>query len=236
MKKTIICTALLAIAMLTSCSDDDDNTSIPQNNLLGVVSYNEPQNLSNARSNPTRLSLDSPGEFFEIDFVAPEGANMNFVSMSSISNDWLFAPNGNGIDLFDNNGDPLLGNITDQVLLWDAGTEEENTETRGSGNPQLRADDDNSNVRIQETDVSNYLSAWLTNYDASTRTFTLRIENLRGEFETVDPIRISPGVVVLHTQDNPFFTVGEADRGLGLQLLAETGNFSDLLDSLNAEL
>lgn len=239
MKKSLLITALAALTIFASCSDDDDNSSdapVELDALLDVVTYNSPQNLSPDRSNPDRLSLDSPGEFFEIDFVAVDGANMNFVSMSSISNDWLFAPRGTGIDLFDASGNAILGDITDQVLLWDAGTEEENVETRGGGAPELREDDDNPNVRIQDVDVSEYITVELTAYNAATSTFTMVITNLRGEFATEDPIRVSPGVVVLQGQNNPFFTDGEVDRGQGLQLLAERGNFEELFESLNSQL
>ncbi len=239
MKKSLLFAALAVLAIFTSCSDDDDNGSVVElNALLGVVTYNSPQNLSVDRSNPDRLSLDSPGEFFEIDFVATDvdGLNMNFVSMSSISNDWLFAPRGTGIELFDASGSAILGDITDQVLLWDAGTEEENVETRGGGSPELREDDDNPNVRIQDVDVSDYITVELTEYDAATSTFTMVITNLRGEFADEDPIRVSPGVVVLQGQNGPFFTDGEADRGEGLQLLAERGDFSELEMSLNSQL
>jgi len=202
-------------------------------NYVGAVLYNQPQNLSAERSVPDRASLDSPGEYYDIDFVASPGANMSFVSMSSISNDWLFAPTGQGVEIFDADGQPILGDITDQVYLWDAGTEEENPATFGGGSPEDRQDDDDNTVRVLNTDVSEYLSAELTNYDAATRTFTLRITNLKGEFDVTNPIRISPGIVTLHAQDNPFFTAGEPDRGVGLQLIAERGNIADLWAWLN---
>ena len=239
MKKSILFASLVAsLVLVTSCSSDDDNDSGTNDleALLDVVTYNSPQNLSADRSNPDRLSLDSPGEFFEVDFVAPEGANMNFVSMSSISNDWLFAPRGVGINLFDNSGEAILGDITNQILLWDAGTEEENVETRGGGAPELREDDDNPNVRVQDVDVSDYIRVELVSYNESTRTFTMAITNLRGEFADEDPIRVSPGVVVLQGQNGPFFSEGEEDRGEGLQLLAERGDFSELEVSLNSQL
>lgn len=204
-------------------------------NYLGVHSYNSPQNISVSRSNPTRASLDAPGEFYEIDFVASPGANMSFVSMSSISNDWLFAPRGEGIQIFDASGNPMLRDITNEILLWDAGTEEEDPATFGGAGETLRVNDDDNTVRIQQTDVSAYITAELTAYDAVTRTFTLRITNLRGEFAATDPIRVSPGILVLHAQDNPFFTLGEPDRGNGLQLIAERGNIADLWSWLNEE-
>ena len=236
MKRGIFYLATMSLVFVTSCSIDD---VIPSNgdsggddgvveDVLNVDFYNDPQNLSLERSNPDRLSLDSPGEFFEVKFVASPGENMSFVSMSSISNDWLFAPEGSGVVVFDENGNAILGDITDQIRLWDAGTEEENSLTFGGGNPDLREDDDNDAVRILESDVSPYLTADLVGFDVNTNEFTLRIYNLRGEFADPDPIRISPGAVAVHSESDPFFTAGEPQRGNGLQLLAERGDFSEL--------
>ena len=195
--------------------------------------------MSPDRSNPDRLSLDSPGEFFEINFQASADDRLNFVSMSLISNDWLFAPIGGGVALFDDNGTAMIGDITSQVYLWDAGTEEENPLTFGGGSPELREDDDDNTVRVLEIDVSEYIRAELTNYDDATGTFTLRIYNLRGEFVDTDPIRVSLGVVVVvvvvvqgEEEEDLFFTAGEPERDNGLQLLAERGDFSELLASL----
>ena len=36
------------------------------------------------------------------------------------SNDLFYAPNGDGIELFNGNT-PVTGDITSQILLWDAG-------------------------------------------------------------------------------------------------------------------
>ena len=85
-----------------------------------------------------------------------------------------------------------------------------------------------------EEDVSPYLTAELTAFDEETNTFTLVITNLVGEsLETApieEPIRISPGAIATHSasENDPFFTVGEPQRGNGLQLLAERGDFSEL--------
>ena len=38
------------------------------------------------------------------------------------SNDWFYAPAESGIDLF-KNGKAISGDITSQIVLWDAGTE-----------------------------------------------------------------------------------------------------------------
>ena len=39
------------------------------------------------------------------------------------SNDLFYAPNGMGIKLFNQNGSPVVGDITSQIIFWDAGTE-----------------------------------------------------------------------------------------------------------------
>ena len=39
------------------------------------------------------------------------------------SNDLFYAPDGNGIPLFDGDGNAIDGDVTADVLLWDAGTE-----------------------------------------------------------------------------------------------------------------
>lgn len=256
---------LFAIGLFfVSCDDDDAITVIPeveeevvpepdpeppvelttfdititnQINVVGIHNYNSPQNLSSERSNPNRLSLDSPGEFFETSFRAAPGAGpaaaarLNFVSMSSITNDWLFAPVGRGVDIFDANGNPITGNITDQVYLWDAGTEEEDDATRGGGSPDTRQDDDNPNVRVITTDVSDMIDVVL-DYDGATQLFTLTITNLVGEFGT-NPVRVSPGLISLHAQADPFFTEGQPVRGNGLQLLAERGNIDEIWGYFN---
>jgi hypothetical protein len=62
-----------------------------------------------------------PGGAFEFTFTAEEGQKLNFIAMYGQSNDLFYAPE-KAIDLFAN-GEALSGDITDQLMLWDAGTE-----------------------------------------------------------------------------------------------------------------
>jgi hypothetical protein len=39
------------------------------------------------------------------------------------SNDWFYAPDANGIALFDGKGKPVSGDVTNKLILWNAGTE-----------------------------------------------------------------------------------------------------------------
>jgi hypothetical protein len=62
-----------------------------------------------------------PGGAYEFTFTAEEGQKLNFIAMYGQSNDLFYAPE-KAIDLFVK-GEALSGDITDKLVLWDAGTE-----------------------------------------------------------------------------------------------------------------
>ncbi len=63
-----------------------------------------------------------PGGAFEFSFTASEGMRLSLISMFGQSNDLFYAPK-QALELFDAKGNPLSGDITDSLVLWDAGTE-----------------------------------------------------------------------------------------------------------------
>ena len=63
-----------------------------------------------------------PGGVYEFSFKASEGMRFNLISMYGQSNDLFYSPRA-ALDLFGSDGSPLTGDITDKLLLWDAGTE-----------------------------------------------------------------------------------------------------------------
>lgn len=64
-----------------------------------------------------------PGQAYHITFRAQKGQKLSLAFMFGQSNDIFFAPGGEGIDLFDASGEPLRGDLTSRLILWDAGTE-----------------------------------------------------------------------------------------------------------------
>lgn len=62
-----------------------------------------------------------PGGAFEFEFTAAEGQKLTLAAMFGQSNDLFYAP-GKAIKLFEK-GQPISGDITNKLLLWDAGTE-----------------------------------------------------------------------------------------------------------------
>ena len=73
------------------------------------------------------LGSDKPAPIFaggayEFTAYGTPGMKLNLSFMYGQSNDLFYAPE-TAIDLFDANGDPMCGDITDKFKLWDAGTE-----------------------------------------------------------------------------------------------------------------
>ena len=62
-------------------------------------------------------------------------------------------------------------------------------------------------------------------------TFLVRIENISGDSDLPTPF--APGVWVLHSEAGPLFIEGDADKGNGLEALAEDGNPAGLAEALN---
>jgi len=74
----------------------------------------------------------APEGAFEFDIEAAPGEKLAFATMFVPSNDVFFAPGPGGIALFDDDA-PIDESVTDDVILWDAGTEP--NEDPGSDSP-----------------------------------------------------------------------------------------------------
>ena len=68
-----------------------------------------------------QAGLFIPGQAFTVN--AMPGDRLVFAAMFVESNDLFYAPGPEGIALFDDSANALSGDITSQVVLWDAGTE-----------------------------------------------------------------------------------------------------------------
>ncbi|MBB6645847.1 spondin domain-containing protein [Halobellus ruber] len=80
----------------------------------------------------------APGGAFEFTVEAEPGARLSVASMFVPSNDVFLAPGAPGIELWPMDGDPVSGDVTDAVELWDAGTEP-NAQPPGEGPDQAPA-------------------------------------------------------------------------------------------------
>jgi hypothetical protein len=64
-----------------------------------------------------------PGDSYEYTFTAMPGMRLFTAMMFGQSNDWFYAPDANGIALFDARGNPAGGDVSQKLILWNAGTE-----------------------------------------------------------------------------------------------------------------
>jgi len=64
----------------------------------------------------------TPGAAYEITVSAVPGERLSLTLMMGQSNDWFYAADESGIELF-KEGKAISGDITSQIMLWDVGTE-----------------------------------------------------------------------------------------------------------------
>ena len=64
----------------------------------------------------------TPGTAYEVTMAAVRGDRLSLTMMMGQSNDWFYAPAESGIELF-KNGQAISGDITSELVMWDAGTE-----------------------------------------------------------------------------------------------------------------
>lgn len=93
-----------------------------------LVAMHHSSNLHGVFNTPVRAMAAGPirpGDSYEFTVTAAPGMKLFMTQMFGQSNDWFYAPGPNGIALFDTKGVAVSGDITDQLYLWDAGTEKD---------------------------------------------------------------------------------------------------------------
>ena len=185
-----------------------------------------------------------PGGAYEFVIHASAGDTLTFATMLAQSNDMFFAPDEAGIALFDGDGNAISGDVSDQVDLWDAGTEvnqpigEGDEQAPRQAGPNTGADEMGVVQLVSDLDdglsypaASDIIAVTLTAGDMGE--FTVRIDNVSGD--SMFPTPITPVVWLVESHDmmldgdmmmmgGALFTSGHADFGYGLESLAEDGN------------
>ena len=259
--KTLIFAGMI-LAFMTGCDDDEGNMPTSQNFTVTIENVVTPQPYFASGSFAVPVGQSSPAPLFPGDeyqitinagpSVTPMdgGTRLSFATMFVQSNDLFLAPDGAGISLYNSNGNPVGGgaevDVTNQVLLWDAGTEINDVTGSASQKPQqapMAADigtDENGVVsRISgNSDGTNVLPAvsdviQVTVEHQGGTEFLVRMVNVSNGNTIATPaqgvgttaaVPISPGVFIVHTSDNPMFTEGE-EASEGIEDIAEDGFF-----------
>ena len=219
-------------------------------NFLNVHTFAERFNAQNGES-VGNGPLNNANYQYEVSFQAVPGTRFTPVTMMMNSNDWFLAPRDfDGIDLFPNGQALNNVDIAGELILYDAGTEADNMPEFFPGmqaGPNTGPADPNTATRIVDRggrDGATYITAELT-YEASADgqsagTFTLTIRPVANMLpDAGQPVSsengfvATPGIVVLHTMADPLFSLGEEDRGVGLEAIAEDGSPAELFAWFN---
>lgn len=100
----------------------------PSGLVASLVAMHHSSNLHGVFNTPVGAMAPGPirpGDSFEFTVSAMPGMKLFMTQMFGQSNDWFYSPSANGIALFDSKGNPVSGDITGQLYLWDAGTEKD---------------------------------------------------------------------------------------------------------------
>lgn len=253
--KKLASTALAAGLVLTTAACDDGTIDPDDPTMFTVTVENVSTVYDFTRSGVFNTPVGEagpgplfPGASYDFTFEAGLGSYLTFATMFVQSNDWFYGPDGMGIPLFDAAGDPMTGDVTDYVYLWDAGTEEDQEPGLGpdqaprQSGPDTGAADDDTTVRLaaddwgnipETSDVIRVTLEYMGDY-----IFRAVIENvsdmttLMTSDGATHPVPLAPGVFVVHGGADPLFTVGADERGEGLEGIAEDGDPSMLADNV----
>ena len=190
----------------------------------------------------------TPGKSYEFTIHAGRTQKLSFVTMLAATNDLFYGPDGDGIALYDEDGEPISGDVTDQIYLWDAGTEvnEEprvgpNTVSKQAG-PDTGPDEDGDVLAIEDVEegesfdyapVSDVIEVSIEHVAGTEFLVTLTNVSADDALKTSEgdfPAPFSPGVWVVHRAPDPLFSVGMPDRKQGIEHIAEDGDPTELAE------
>lgn len=238
MKKLLLPTGLFLTFALVACHKEhhpqpNEQSILKVENVLSAQPLVESGTFKGNGDPPLIL----PGQKVSFSFSAAKGQAISFATMYGWSSDVFFAPENPGIRLFDDKGNPIEGDVSSQVKLWDDGTRI--NQKPGKDNPHTATPDpDGVIMAVNGTDAQGFsylpadqLMKVSLQYEGNSE-FTLTIENISGGTTSETPF--SPGVWTISNQlggkllnGAPLFTAGEKSAN-GLQPLAEMGNNSVL--------
>ncbi|KAA2238427.1 hypothetical protein F0L74_19555 [Chitinophaga agrisoli] len=231
--------ALLPLA-IASCSKDDDNNQPPADKKSTITIENvldsRPLVESGTFQGTGSPALILPGQSTTIQFSAAKGEALTFAAMYGASNDLFFAPANPGIQVYDDKGMPIEGDVSAQVKLWDNGTRI-NQKPGATVNHPGTADSKNiTEVNGTDAQGNTYLAASklvkaTLKYNGNS-TFTLTLQNTSGG--TANETPLSPGVWAVSyivggqlLNAAPLFENGKPTAN-GLTAIAEMGDNSQL--------
>jgi hypothetical protein len=233
--------AVITLLSLTfaACKKDNNNSTAPSTKSTITVENvlnSEPLVESGTFQGTGSPALIQPGQSTSIQFSAAKGEAISFATMYGWSNDLFFAPANPGIQVYDANGNPIEGDVSAQVKLWDNGTRINQAPGANVNHPGVADSKAITEVKGTDAQGNSYLPASslvkaTLKYNGNS-VFTLTLENTSGG--TANPTPLSPGVwsvsyIVGGTLQNPapLYTSGQVTAN-GLTGIAEMGDNTQL--------
>lgn len=187
-------------------------------------------------------ALITPGQTVSFRFSASVGQAVTFASMYGWSNDLFFAPANPGINLYDANKNPIEGDVSSQIKLWDNGTRQNQKPGATVNHPGVAENNAITEVVGTDNQGNTYLPASqlvkaTLKYEGNSY-FTLTLQNTSGG--TANETPLSPGVWAVSyiaggklLNNTPIFTSGQPTAN-GLTPLAEMGDNTGLYSYIKA--
>lgn len=239
-KKTAIRIAALSILpalIFSSCKKSDDNASSGTSTItIENVLQSKPLVESGTFKGTGSPALILPGQSVTIHFSAAKGEALTFATMYGWSNDLFFAPENPGISVYDASGNPIQGDVSAQIKLWDNGTRVNQAPGANVTHPGTANSANITEVAGADAQGNTYLPASqlvkaMLAYDGNSY-FTLTLTNISGG--TANETPLSPGVWAVSyiaggnlLNPAPLYTKGQPTAN-GLTSIAEMGDNSAL--------
>lgn len=193
----LLCLGILSITT-GSCRRDHEGVmekhTITIENILDSKPLVESGTFKGAGNPPVIM----PGQSVTIRFAAGKGQAISFAAMYGWSNDLFFAPDNPGIQLYGTDGQPMEGDVSSTIRLWDNGTRINQKPGMSVTHPGTAEATPQNIMEIKGTDAqgNTYLSASkllkaTLAYNGKSM-FTLTLMNISGG--TANETPISPGV------------------------------------------
>lgn len=233
--------ALVAFVPFAACKKSATPPTQSETITVSNVLKSEPLVESGTFQGTGSPALIQPGQSVTIHFSAAKGEAISFATMYGWSNDLFFAPANPGIAVYDSLGNPIQGDVSAQVRLWDNGTRVEQSPGPNVQHPGVAESQPISEVAGTDAQGHSYLPASqlvkaTLVYDGNSY-FTLTLENISGG--TANQTPLSPGVWAVSyivggklLDASPLYTSGQPTAN-GLTSIAEMGDNGPLSTYVN---
>ena len=233
MRTKVVFLIAMTMLILSSCKEDEmDDMKEKGTFTLTIENVFEPKDFFESGT----TEGIPPAENYSFKVNAGKGHLLTLIMMLGQSNDLFFGTSDAGLPLYDNDGNPVTGDITSNFYLWDAGTEV--NEEPGAGQNQAprqsgpnTGPDENGTVRMigdvndgfTYPAVNDFMKVVIT-HDGGTE-FTITVSNQSDMIGLTSPL--APGVWVVHGSGSQLFTENQP-ASEALERQAEDGNNTEL--------